>query len=264
MAKPFRPKRGTTAQNDAFTGLEHEITLDKNKKSLRIHDGVTAGGAAEILPKDQNDELYAPKGLDVGVTSVNGNTGDITPEQTGCLPLSGGTMTGAIFCEGLLARSSTTSTSLHILGGTNTENGSGLFLYGNDGGEGGMTRLRASNADGYMDLLLYADGRLIWGGKAVERVQASGSNYTRHTSGLQVCWGYTTIPAGSASATITLPAAFADTSFSVNPTTYGDSGAFLMTAKVNSTTSITIASQSKDNGTTYSRSVYWQCVGKWY
>lgn len=78
MAKPFRPKRGTTAQNNAFTGLEHEITLDKDKGSLRVHDGVTAGGAHEILPKDKNDALYAPKDIDVGVTSVNGKTGVVS------------------------------------------------------------------------------------------------------------------------------------------------------------------------------------------
>lgn len=83
MAKPLRPKRGTTAKNDAFTGLANEITLDTEKHSLRIHDGVTAGGVAEILPKDQNDERYSTKAE--------------TSEAVGnCLPLSGGTMTGKI------------------------------------------------------------------------------------------------------------------------------------------------------------------------
>ena len=76
MAKPFRPKRGTTAKNDAFVGLQYEITLDKDKSSLRVHDGVTAGGVAEILPKAKNDELYAQKsGV---VTSVNNQKGDVT------------------------------------------------------------------------------------------------------------------------------------------------------------------------------------------
>lgn len=99
MAKPLRPKRGTTAKNDAFTGLAYEITIDTEKHSIRVHDGVTAGGH-EILPKAKNDEIYAPKDLDVGVTSVNGNTGDVTPEQTGCLPLSGGNVTGNLTVQG--------------------------------------------------------------------------------------------------------------------------------------------------------------------
>ena len=37
-------KRGNTAENDAYTGPEGEITLDTEAKQLRIHDGVTAGG----------------------------------------------------------------------------------------------------------------------------------------------------------------------------------------------------------------------------
>lgn len=77
MAKPLRPKRGTTAKNNAFTGLASEITIDTDKHSIRVHDGVTVGGH-EILPKAKNDELYAPKSLDVGVTSFNGSKGAVT------------------------------------------------------------------------------------------------------------------------------------------------------------------------------------------
>lgn len=36
--------RGTTAQNDAFTGAAGEITMDTTRKELRVHDGSTAGG----------------------------------------------------------------------------------------------------------------------------------------------------------------------------------------------------------------------------
>jgi hypothetical protein len=37
-------KRGTTAQNNAYTGLPGELTLDTEAQAMRIHDGVTAGG----------------------------------------------------------------------------------------------------------------------------------------------------------------------------------------------------------------------------
>lgn len=40
--------RGTTAENDAYTGREGELTLDYEKKMLRIHDGVTPGGTESI------------------------------------------------------------------------------------------------------------------------------------------------------------------------------------------------------------------------
>lgn len=44
MAKPFRPKRNTTAKIDEFTGKPYEITLDCERQELRIHDGLNAGG----------------------------------------------------------------------------------------------------------------------------------------------------------------------------------------------------------------------------
>jgi hypothetical protein len=37
-------RRGTGVQNDAFTGALGEITVDTTNKTLRVHDGVTAGG----------------------------------------------------------------------------------------------------------------------------------------------------------------------------------------------------------------------------
>lgn len=36
--------RGTTAQNNAFTGAQGEITMDTTRKELRVHDGSTVGG----------------------------------------------------------------------------------------------------------------------------------------------------------------------------------------------------------------------------
>lgn len=37
-------RRGTAAQNDAFTGLAGEFTVDSDTKDIRLHDGVTVGG----------------------------------------------------------------------------------------------------------------------------------------------------------------------------------------------------------------------------
>ena len=38
-------RRGTTAQNNAFTGAVGEISVDTDKKTLVVHDGSTAGGS---------------------------------------------------------------------------------------------------------------------------------------------------------------------------------------------------------------------------
>lgn len=44
MPNTLKLRRGTTAGNDAFTGAEGEPTYDTQRKTLRVHDGSTAGG----------------------------------------------------------------------------------------------------------------------------------------------------------------------------------------------------------------------------
>ena len=44
MSKQVRFRRGTTAQHSVFTGPAGEITVDTDKKTLVVQDGVTAGG----------------------------------------------------------------------------------------------------------------------------------------------------------------------------------------------------------------------------
>lgn len=48
MAKRLQLRRGTTVQHATFTGALGEITVDTTKKTLVVHDGVTAGGAAMV------------------------------------------------------------------------------------------------------------------------------------------------------------------------------------------------------------------------
>jgi hypothetical protein len=44
MAKQWQIRRGTTAENDDFTGAIGELTMDTDTKGVRIHDGSTQGG----------------------------------------------------------------------------------------------------------------------------------------------------------------------------------------------------------------------------
>lgn len=50
MATELRLRRGTTAQNAAFTGAMAEVTVDTQTKSLVVHDGVTPGGHRQATP----------------------------------------------------------------------------------------------------------------------------------------------------------------------------------------------------------------------
>jgi hypothetical protein len=49
MAQVLQLRRGTTAQNDTFTGAVAEVSVDTDRDSLRVHDGTTMGGK-EIAP----------------------------------------------------------------------------------------------------------------------------------------------------------------------------------------------------------------------
>lgn len=48
MATQVQFRRGTTSQNNAFTGAIAELTVDTEAKTLRLHDGSTAGGGAIV------------------------------------------------------------------------------------------------------------------------------------------------------------------------------------------------------------------------
>lgn len=45
MATQVQYRRGTASENNAFTGALAEITVDTTNGTLRVHDGVTAGGS---------------------------------------------------------------------------------------------------------------------------------------------------------------------------------------------------------------------------
>ena len=44
MTRILQIRRGTAAENDNFTGMTGEITMDTTNKTVRIHDGETLGG----------------------------------------------------------------------------------------------------------------------------------------------------------------------------------------------------------------------------
>jgi hypothetical protein len=48
MAVQVQLRRGTTAQNNSFTGAVGEVTVDTTNSTLRVHDGATAGGTTVV------------------------------------------------------------------------------------------------------------------------------------------------------------------------------------------------------------------------
>lgn len=76
-------RRGTTAQNDNFTGAVGEISIDTTLDQVRVHDGVTQGGFATAKQET----------VDANLANTNAYIATVDNDH---LDLSGGTMTGAI------------------------------------------------------------------------------------------------------------------------------------------------------------------------
>ena len=71
MATQVQFRRGTTTQNNAFTGAIGEITYDTEIKTLRLHDGSNAGGGA-IVVNTASAQNLTNKTLSTG-SNWNGN-----------------------------------------------------------------------------------------------------------------------------------------------------------------------------------------------
>lgn len=69
MPTTLQFRRGTTAQNNSFTGAAGELTIDSDNDSIRVHDGSTPGGFetnakqaqyADIAERYHADAVYEP------------------------------------------------------------------------------------------------------------------------------------------------------------------------------------------------------------
>lgn len=71
MARKLRPRRGNTAQNNAYTGAAAEITIDTTKKTLVVHDGATAGGSPLPTHADVTATISSLIGVPSGVAGLD-------------------------------------------------------------------------------------------------------------------------------------------------------------------------------------------------
>ena len=88
-AKQVRMRRGSTLDNDLFTGEEGEITIDTTVKTIRVHDDITPGGFALALADLSNISEETLKDLirDV-MNSTGGEGGEGEPMAIGDIKMS--------------------------------------------------------------------------------------------------------------------------------------------------------------------------------
>ena len=262
MAKPLRPKRGTTAKNDAFVGLASEITVDTEKHSIRVHDGVTAGGHALATEADLaavRTEAQASASAAQASASAAQATADAA------LPKSGGTISGDIVfgSDAMVIRKPTSDKYLAFRGGDGYSTGASMVLYGKSASDTpGAARLIAHDGTNNYSLYCYPDGKMTWAGKAVERVNSSGDGWIRYESGKLIAKGSITCSTANAVTKYTLLSPFKDKNYRVAFSVQGASGstAYAQVKRIytDSTASV-LAVQSSVGGVT----VEFVAFGEW-
>lgn len=159
------------------TQYGHLKLSDATDSSSGVSGGVAATPAAAKAAKDAADAAMT-KASTLATSSTPGivkpGTGlqigeegalNVVAEQTGCLPLTGGTMTGSIATTAIVALSKSDNNSyIQINGGTSWENGASINLSSKDSKEniGGSFLLYAKDASAESCLFGLPNGSLTW------------------------------------------------------------------------------------------------------
>ena len=111
-------RRGTTAQNNAFTGAAGEISVDTSLGTIRVHNGTVGGNTLASIDAVQtlsNKTLSTPT-----VTGTLSSTGLInTSGNIICSVLDAGSIecTGIVYANSTAQSTSTSTGALEVLGG---------------------------------------------------------------------------------------------------------------------------------------------------
>lgn len=222
MATQVQFRRGTTTQNNAFTGAIGEITYDTQVKTLRLHDGSTAGGGAVVTINAGTQTLTnktlstnsvwqgTAVGLAYGGTAANltAVAGGVLYSGSSALAISAAGTSGQVLTSaGSSAPTWTAQSSLSV--GTAT------------------TATTASNiAGGSAGYLVYQvdtnDTDFIPPGSAGTFLRSTGASTAPDWAAGQVTYGSTTVAFGATSTSIAgltaIDATSGATSFFATPT----------------------------------------------
>jgi len=200
MATQVQFRRGTTTQNNAFTGAAGEITYDTDAKTLRLHDGTTAGGGATVLTTGATqtvlNKTFSSGSFWQGnaVALAYGGTGSVLTAAAGAVPYSTATGLGLSLAG--------TAGQFLISGGTSSPtwvSGSALTV------GTATTATSATNITGGSagQLMIQQDTNVttfITAGAIGTFLRSEGAGYAPSWATADVRFGNTTVPLGGNSA----------------------------------------------------------------
>ena len=196
MSTQVQFRRGTTTQNNAFTGANGEISVDTDVKTIRLHDGVTGGGAAIMLntttAQTALNKTFSTGSVWTGnaVALAYGGTGSSLSAVAGAVAYSG--------ASGLGLSAAGTSGQVLVSGGT----GSPVWVNASSLTTGTATvATTATNIAGGSagQLIIQSDANLstfITAGAAGTFLQSAGAGYAPTWAAGQVTIGSTAVALG--------------------------------------------------------------------
>jgi hypothetical protein len=216
MSTQVQFRRGTTTQNNAFTGAAGEISVDTDLKTIRLHDGTTAGGGATML-NNISSQTALNKTFSTG-SSWQGNavglgyggTGSSLTAAAGAVPYS--------TSNGLALNSPGTSGQILVSGGT----GAPTWVAASSISAGTSTlATTATNIAGGSagQLIIQADTGLstfITAGASGTFLRSAGAGYAPTWATADVTIGTTVISLGSSSTTLAGLSAITTVDLTVN------------------------------------------------
>jgi hypothetical protein len=244
MATQVQFRRGTTTQNNAFTGAAGEITYDTDVKTLRLHDGVSQGGGATVVTLQATQTLFNKTASTGSVWQ--GNAVGLAYGGTGSslTPIAGAVAYGG--ASGIGLTDAGTSGQVLTSGGSNAPswvNQSSLTV-----GTAGTATLATNISGGSPGYLPYqADSgttSFIAPGAAGTFLISTGSSTAPSWAAGNVTFGTTTVSLGSTSTSIAgltaIDATGVSTSFFATPTspTLFNSGTAISIGAATGTTTI--------------------------
>jgi len=197
MSTQVQFRRGTTTQNNAFTGAQGELSVDTDLKTLRLHDGTTAGGGSTML---NNISAQTALNKTFSTGSVwQGNAVGLGYGGTGSAlsPTAGAVLYST--SSGLALSAAGTSGQVLVSGGT----GAPTFVAASSITAGTSTlATTATNIAGGSagQLIIQSDTSLttfITAGSPGTFLQSAGAGYAPTWAAGQVIIGSTAVPLGS-------------------------------------------------------------------